>query len=613
MRQGKITPEEAVDHPQRSVITRALGPEPAVEIDTRSYAARAGDVYLLCSDGLTTMLPEQRVSEILRSHPRLRDAGEALVAAANEAGGRDNITVVLLRLQDASAPGADGSGAAAGSDPETEEQSALAAAPVEPPSAASATPAPGTGGSPIGAAASTGPAGPESSAIFATTPAPPPAPVRPLRPRMPTRSGESGGSGDKRRRRRRVAGAAIVLVVLGLLVSGAYLTLESVYFIGTNSSGLLTLYRGVPYQLPGGVRLYSTEYVSGVGASTLSPTRRRALLDNSLRSESNAASLMRSIELGGAPMNRPIVRLYGLVVVLFALLIAFTSRWTIFEASSLRQSALNRRSLLQQERIERGRILAAGGTVLARSVRGREGTFQRTYPTGSLFAQAIGYSYTDLGQAGLERYRNPALDGETSATNLQAILDQLQGKRRQGDEVLTTLDPAAQHTALVALGEHRGAVVALDPRTGAVRVMASTPSYDPNLLRSSSAYERLTHDSFRTPLVNRATQFGYAPGSTFKVVTATAAIDTGQYTPQSLVSGRNGIVVSGVPLSNDDDESYGQITLTEGLVKSVNTVYAQVAEHVGKQTLARYMDRFGFDCKTAAGLPRRTDVRQRRV
>ena len=302
-------------------------------------------------------------------------------------------------------------------------------------------------------------------------------------------------------------------------------------------------------------------------------------------------------------MNRPIVRLYGLVVVLFALLVAFTSRWTIFEAGALRQNALNRRALLQQERILRGRIFAADGTVLARSVRGREGTYQRTYPTGSLFAQAVGYSYTDLGQSSLERYRNPALDGETSATNLQTILDQLQGKRRQGDEVSTTLNPVAQRTAIAALGEHRGAVVALDPRNGAVTVMASTPSFDPNLLRSPSAYERLTRDTTGTPLVNRATQFGYAPGSTFKVVTATAAIDTGQYTPQSRVSGRDGILVSGVPLSNDEHESFGQLTLTEGLVKSVNTVYAQVAEHVGKQTLARYMSRFGFDRKPQLDYP----------
>ncbi len=301
-------------------------------------------------------------------------------------------------------------------------------------------------------------------------------------------------------------------------------------------------------------------------------------------------------------MNRPIVRLYGLVVVLFALLIAFTSRWTVFEASSLRQNALNRRALLQQERVQRGRILAADGTVLARSVGGREGTYQRTYPTGSLFVQAIGYSYTDLGQAGVERYRNPALDGETSASNLQAILDQLQGKRRRGDEVSTTLNPAAQRTAIAALGEHRGAVVALEPRTGAVSVMASTPGYDPNTLRSLSAYKRLEHET-DSPLVNRALQYGYAPGSTFKIVTATAAIDTGRYTPQSLVSGRNGIVVSGVPLSNDNGESYGELTLTEGLVKSVNTVYAQVAEHVGRQALARYMSRFGFDAKPRLDYP----------
>src|ERR1700678_1004883 len=99
IRQGKLTPEEAVEHPQRSVITRALGAEPEVEIDTRSYHARDGDVYLLCSDGLTTMIPEALIAEILLAYPRLRDAGEALIAAANEAGGRDNITVVLVQVE----------------------------------------------------------------------------------------------------------------------------------------------------------------------------------------------------------------------------------------------------------------------------------------------------------------------------------------------------------------------------------------------------------------------------------------------------------------------------------------------------------------------------------
>ncbi len=312
-------------------------------------------------------------------------------------------------------------------------------------------------------------------------------------------------------------------------------------------------------------------------------------------------------------MNRPIIRLYGFVVLLFALLVGFTSRWTIFEASSLRANPLNVRGLLEQERIERGRIVAADGSLLAHSLRGSEGTFQRSYPQGGLFAQAIGYAFTDLGQAGLERYRNPQLSGESSATNLQGILDQLQGKRKQGDEVITTLDPAAQRTAIDALGEHKGAVVALDPRTGAVRVMASTPGFDPNRLSSTRAYEALAHDAAGTPLVNRATQFGYAPGSTFKVVTATAAIDSGKFTPQSQVSGRDGVLVSGVPLANDDHESYGQLTLAEALTKSVNTVYAQVAEKVGKPTLARYMDRFGFNRKPQLDYPHRPDVGQRRV
>jgi len=149
-------------------------------------------------------------------------------------------------------------------------------------------------------------------------------------------------------------------------------------------------------------------------------------------------------------VNRPIIRLYGLVVVLFGLLVAFTSRWTIFEASSLRANPLNARALLEQERIARGPILAADGTVLARSRRGSEGAYERTYPMGEEFAHAIGYSFINAGSTGLERFRNAELDGR-SGTNLQTILDQLQGKKPQGDKVLTTLDPTAQRIANEAL------------------------------------------------------------------------------------------------------------------------------------------------------------------
>jgi protein phosphatase len=253
MRQGRLTPEEAVEHPQRSVITRALGPEGTVEVDTRSFRARPGDVYLLCSDGLTTMLGEEEIAGVLRSHSSLRGAGEALIAAANEAGGRDNITVVLVRLEEVDSS-------------------------VEP--------------TPDGA-------DPDEHATMLGVPAVSP-PVAPRRPRRPDdRRRRAAATPAARRRRLRRAGAlAAVLVVLGLLGSGAYLAMQSVYFIGTNSRGLVTLYQGVPFRLPGNLALYSSRYVSGVSASTLSAQRRQTLLDHSLRSKSKAGALIRSLELG---------------------------------------------------------------------------------------------------------------------------------------------------------------------------------------------------------------------------------------------------------------------------------------------------------------------------
>jgi peptidoglycan glycosyltransferase len=300
-------------------------------------------------------------------------------------------------------------------------------------------------------------------------------------------------------------------------------------------------------------------------------------------------------------MNRPIARLLALVIVLFALLVAFTSRWTVFEAASLRSNPLNRRSLLAQARIARGPISTSGGTVLARSSRNSEGLYERSYPEGRLFAHAVGYSYLESGQTALERFRNSVLTGQTG-TSFQTILERIQGTEPQGDGVVTTLDAHAQQVADSALEGHRGAVVAIEPRSGAVRVLLSSPSFDPSSLRSPSALARIEAEG-GSPLVDRAVQYGFAPGSTFKLVTATAAFDTGQFSPSSTLSGRNGIVVSGVPLNNDNNESFGQLTLTEALAKSVNTVWAQVAERVGKRTLARYMARFGFDRKPRLDLP----------
>jgi peptidoglycan glycosyltransferase len=300
-------------------------------------------------------------------------------------------------------------------------------------------------------------------------------------------------------------------------------------------------------------------------------------------------------------MNRPIIRLYALVVVLFALLVAFTSRWTVFEASSLRNNALNRRGLREQARIPRGQITAADRTVLARSVKAADGLYRRTYPTGGLFAHAVGYSYIDIGQSATERYRNDYLTG-TRTTGLNSILDQLQGHQRQGDDVLTTLDPKAQRVALNDLGTQPGAVVALDPSSGAIKVFASVPGYDPNTVDQPAAFASLNRTN-GSPLFDRVTQSGYPPGSTFKVVTAIAAIDSGAYTTLSFVNGNSPKVISGVPLMNDFNQSFGDITLTDALTHSINTVWAQVAVALGKPTMGRYMDRLGFNALPPIDLP----------
>jgi len=289
-------------------------------------------------------------------------------------------------------------------------------------------------------------------------------------------------------------------------------------------------------------------------------------------------------------VNPAIARLFGLVMVLFALLVAFTSRWTVFEATALKDNPKNARPLLEQLRVDRGDIRAADGTVLARSAPARGGTFARRYPTGALFAQVVGYSFIDAGRTGLERRRNDSLMGDRS--ELRSLVDQLRGRRKVGDDVVTTLDPAAQRIALQALGDRAGAVVALEPRTGRVRVMASTPSFDPNTVPRRQA--QLNRPGFGSPQLARPVQGLYSPGSTFKVVTAAAALDSGRFTPQTMLGGDSGVKISGVPLNNFGGENWGPIDLRTALTQSVNTVWAQVGERLGTRTMARYMKSFGF-------------------
>jgi PPM family protein phosphatase len=277
VREGKLTEEQAAEHPQRSIITRALGPEATVAVDTWRYPVRADDVLLLCSDGLTSMISEQRITQILGESPSLESSADHLIDAANAAGGRDNITVVLFRVEDTG--GGDGldqpTMVSPPKAPQTSEQTRPSA--EEPPVA----PAPTEEG--LSTTATVAPASAVTRVPLARTQG---------RPQPPA----------PRRRRvkyaKPLAAVTAIVIVLFLVGGGGYLATRQLYFLGTNSNGIVTIYRGLPYDLPAGIRLYETYYTSGVPAAALPVDRRKAVLNNHLRSQKDAVSLMRSVELG---------------------------------------------------------------------------------------------------------------------------------------------------------------------------------------------------------------------------------------------------------------------------------------------------------------------------
>ncbi|MGH2994408.1 MAG: Stp1/IreP family PP2C-type Ser/Thr phosphatase [Solirubrobacterales bacterium] len=235
-RQGRLTDAQAEEHPQRSIITRALGPEPEVEVDTMTFAARPGDVFVLCSDGLTTMVPEQRIGALLGRSTDLDSAVARLVKEANEGGGRDNITVVAFRLDEEEVA--------------AREQPTLIAPPSE------------------------GPATAERAPVAAHSET----------PRWP----------------RRLAGALVAVVIFAALGAAAVFGARQVYFLGVDEGGRMALYRGLPYDLPLGIELYDERYSSPVQFDSLPPELQPNVTDHELRSHDDAVSLIEEYEGGAA-------------------------------------------------------------------------------------------------------------------------------------------------------------------------------------------------------------------------------------------------------------------------------------------------------------------------
>jgi penicillin-binding protein A len=300
-------------------------------------------------------------------------------------------------------------------------------------------------------------------------------------------------------------------------------------------------------------------------------------------------------------VNRQITRLALTGVGLIVVLVVATTYWQAWAAGDLADRQDNTVQRVAQFTIKRGEIRGRGleyAKNRAEKIGGRTLYF-REYPADGLAAHVHGYSTQSRFRTGLERSMNDYLTGQNAnlSTVLDTAVDRLKGATITGNDLVLTLHPRAQRAALSALGSRCGAVVALEPQTGKVLVMASAPTYDPNLVEDD--FEQITRirADCRRPdaLLNRATAGLYAPGSTFKVVTAAAAIDSGRYSRSSDFVDPGYCEVYGKRVNNyDTTRPFGRLDLHTALVHSVNSVFCNIGKEVGAKFLVEYMKKFGF-------------------
>ncbi len=308
-------------------------------------------------------------------------------------------------------------------------------------------------------------------------------------------------------------------------------------------------------------------------------------------------------------MNARITRLYRAMALAFAALIATCTYWQVWAAPSLEARQDNPRLVYRELAVKRGRIISADGITLAnnrsRQANGRT-IYLRRYPRGGDAAAVVGYSSVQASRAGIERTRNDYLTGANTdlAGGVERLIDTVQGQTVQGNDVILSLDARAQRLAIRALEAtgQPGAVVAMEPETGRILVMASWPTFDPNLVDRDFAS---VLDAPDAPLLNRATQGLYPPGSTFKIVTAAAALESGELTPSTKFAGGRCVKTQGPDLCNAAGEvAPDPNRLDDALVHSYNTTFAQIGEAVGQERLVEQMTAFGFFVPTPIDYPR---------
>jgi peptidoglycan glycosyltransferase len=324
------------------------------------------------------------------------------------------------------------------------------------------------------------------------------------------------------------------------------------------------------------------------------------------------------------PMNRSLRQLFIAIIVLFTILGLSTTVFMVVRANTLNEDPRNTRALYHEYAVPRGSITASDGTVLAQSTQSNDAfQYKREYPGGSLYAPITGYfSVVSRAGHGIEASENALLTGQTDSLWYQRLRALFTGQANHGATIETSIDPSLQKLAVRLLAGRRGAVVAMDPRTGRILALASSPSYDPNQLAThdtkaaTRAYQELAVQK-PSPLNSVATQQLFPPGSSFKIVVAAAALESGKYTPDTQVSSPSSYILPGThtPLTNSESWRYTmstKLSLEDAFAYSSNTAFAQIGVSLGADQISSIANHLGFgspitiDGSQTSGTPMRT-------
>ncbi len=306
--------------------------------------------------------------------------------------------------------------------------------------------------------------------------------------------------------------------------------------------------------------------------------------------------------LGRVALGKRLTALITVFSLFFAALVANLTYIQQIDAERIQTLPTNSHTIARSAYVQRGAIITSDGVTLAESTQQADGTYARSYPQGTLARHAVGYISTQYGSDGIESTMNETLTGREDYSNWRSALYSLAGVTQPGSTVQLTINSQIQRAAEAALQGYTGAIVVLDPRSGAVLASASSPTYTVDQL------DQVISSGTNGELVNRATQALYAPGSTFKTVTLAAALDSGTATLEDTVSAPSSMDIGGAALTNFNGNDYGDLSVAEAFALSANTAFGQIGTAVGANTLVSYANAFGYgreigqDFKSVASL-----------